>query len=80
MYLAISVAAVSLACWDMFRRWMAYDRAKVSQLSEKLTHLVESNRLQKAALESFLKSMADVVGYSESKKRDLEYKLAGKKL
>jgi hypothetical protein len=80
MYLAISVAAVSLAVWDMFRRWVAYDRAHVSALSEKLTHLVESNRLQKAALENFLKQISDVVGYSESKKRDLEMKLVGKRL
>lgn len=80
MYLFLSVAALSLAAWDAWRRWMAHERANVSALSEKLTHLVESNRLQKAALENFLKQISEVVGYSESKKRDLEYKLAGKKL
>jgi hypothetical protein len=80
LYVFLSVAALCLAAWDMYRRQLAHDRAAVSALSEKLTHLTESNRLQKAALENFLKQISEVVGYSESKKRDLEYKLAGKKL
>jgi two-component sensor histidine kinase len=80
LYLFLSVAALSLAAWDAWRRALAHDRARVSALSEKLTHLVESNRLQKAALENFLKQISDVVGYSESKKRDLELKLASRKL
>jgi hypothetical protein len=64
----------------MFRRWVAYDRANVSALSEKLTHLVESNRLQKAALENFLKQMAELVSFTQERKRELELRLAGKKL
>lgn len=80
LYLFLSVAALSLAAWDMFRRWMAYDRAKLSGLSEKLTALIESNRISREAQLEFLKQMRELVKFTEEKKRSLEMSLAGKKL
>lgn len=91
MYPFLTFLAFFLTAFEMHRRALADRRAarefekaltiEVAQRLEKLTLRMEADRgVQAAALENFLKQIREMVRFSEERRRELEIRLAGKKL
>ena len=87
MWAAIAIAAVSLAAWDGWRRYLAASaeaRKHANELAVELREVVkavrEGQEKYSAAVANFLEQQRHITGYQLEKLNDSQKKLVGSQL